>query len=294
MLTAVLDGPFRGSTAMQRGAVTPRQLRGPRYHRLFRDVYLSADVEVDFATRSRAAYLLVAGHGGLAGHSAAELLGASCAPREAPAEVYVTGGGLRSGPDLLVHRDAMADGETRAYRGVTLTTARRTAFDLARRLDLVEAVVAVDALAGRAGFAPAALLDLTRDHPRARGRRRLPAVVDLADPEADSPMETRLRLVLVLHGLPRPVVSHVVRDERWRTVAWLDLAYPDALLGIEYDGDDHRERGRFVHDLERDGRLAELGWEVLRFTARDVYLRPEQTAARVRRVLEARRARRRS
>src|SRR3954451_21783619 len=82
-----LNQPFRGSVAIADGLLTPGVLRGPRFRRLFPDVYVLAGAEVDLELLSRAAYLLVAGRGALGGHSAAELLGASCAPLGAPAEV---------------------------------------------------------------------------------------------------------------------------------------------------------------------------------------------------------------
>jgi hypothetical protein len=86
----------------------------------------------------------------------------------------------------------------------------RTAYDLACRLgpvDLVEAVVAVDASARVGGFAPSRLVQFAERYPRTRGRRTLPVIVGLADARAGSPMETRLRMVLVLRGLPRPEVQ---------------------------------------------------------------------------------------
>jgi hypothetical protein len=81
--------PFRGSDAVAAGALTRGALRGPRFQRLFHDVYVAAGVEPDLALRSRAAHLLLAGRGVLGGWSAAELLGASCAAPDAPAEVIV-------------------------------------------------------------------------------------------------------------------------------------------------------------------------------------------------------------
>jgi hypothetical protein len=78
--------PFRGTEALAQGVLTRARLRGPRYRRVFPDVYLPVAAPDDFATRSRAAYLLVAERGGvLAGYSAAVLLGADCAPLGAPA-----------------------------------------------------------------------------------------------------------------------------------------------------------------------------------------------------------------
>src|SRR5688500_14399514 len=84
-----LTRPFRGSAAVAAGLMTPGRLRGPRFQRLFPDVYAPADLEADLALRSAGAAVLVEGRGVLAGYSAAELLGASCSPADAPAEVLL-------------------------------------------------------------------------------------------------------------------------------------------------------------------------------------------------------------
>lgn len=150
---------FRGSAAVAAGLVTWDRLRGPNYRRLFPDTYVPTPREPpDLELRSRAAYRYVAGRGVLSGYSAAELIGASCAPQEAPAEVTVPGGGQRAHPGLLVHRDRLAPGEITEVGDVRLTTALRAAYDLARLQELVEAVVAVDALANRGRFTPDLLL----------------------------------------------------------------------------------------------------------------------------------------
>jgi hypothetical protein len=84
-----LDGPFRGSTAISAGLLTRGVLRGSRYRRLFPYVYAPAELEVDLALRARAAGVLVAGRGVVAGYAAAELLGASSGPSDAPVDVIL-------------------------------------------------------------------------------------------------------------------------------------------------------------------------------------------------------------
>jgi hypothetical protein len=100
----VFERPFRGSAALAAGSLTRGRLRGPGFRRLFEDVYVAADVPVDLALRSHAAHLLVAGRGVLAGYSAAEILGASCGPDDAPAEVALPAGSPLRQPGLRVHR----------------------------------------------------------------------------------------------------------------------------------------------------------------------------------------------
>lgn len=259
-----LDTPFRGSHAVAAGAITWSRLRGPGFRTLFRDVYVSAHVEVDLALRSRGAYLLVRGRGVLGGYSAAELLGASCGPRDAPAEVVVPGGRQRGQPGLRVSRCELGRGETTLLDGVALTSPVRTAYDLARRLPRVEAVVTVDALAHRHGFAPGDLLVVACAHLGATGSARLPEIVRLADPRAESPMETRIRLQVVDAGLPAPITQHPVGPYQ------LDLAYPSVRLGMEYDGAEHRTQERAMRDLQRQAVLSSEGWRIARFRDRDV------------------------
>ncbi|MDT7565984.1 MAG: hypothetical protein QOG76_4608 [Pseudonocardiales bacterium] len=262
--------PFRGTEALAQGVLTRARLRGQRYRRVVPDVYLPAAAPDDLATRSRAAYLLVAERGGvLAGYSAAVLLGADCAPLGAPAEVLVTGD-ARARPGLRVQRGPVVQDDVIAVGGCRVTTAIRTAWDLARRLRLVEAVVAVDALARHGGFAPSELLGRRAQEPGARGCRRLDEVVRLADPRAESPPETRLRVALVRAGFPRPSVQHEIADEFGFPLARVDLAYLDARLAIEYDGAVHFDSDRAERDRRRDADLAGQGWETVRLTRYDV------------------------
>lgn len=281
----MLDAPFRGTLAVAAGLLSRRALSGRGYRRLFPDVYAPASLVPDLALRSRAAYVWAEGRGILGGYSAAELLTAPCAPADTPAELILRRTHRRAPAGLVIRQDELADDEWRTSQHVDLTTPVRTAYDLARRGTLVEAVVALDAVAGRFGFAPGEVLALAERYPRARGTRRLPEVVALADPSSGSLMESRLRLVLVLAGLPRPVAQHGVCDGDGRRVATVDLAYPEHLIAIEYEGADHftDEQGR--RDVHRYTRLVDLGWRVYRYTSRDVYLHPERITTEVDRAL---------
>jgi hypothetical protein len=264
---------FRGSRAIAAGLVTPDRLRGPRFRRLLPDVYAQArDEPPDLRLRSLAAYRLVAGRGVLAGYSAAAILGADCAPHlNAPAEVIVPGGGQRTHRGLIVHRDRLHAAEITRVGDVHCTTALRTAFDLARGTDPTEAVVAVDRLANHHRFAPDLLLNFTARYRGRRGVAQVPGVLALANPYAGSPMESRLRLLIAGAGLPAPAVQWVVQDPRTRTAIWLDLAWPDLMIGIEYEGEPHTEPGQVLRDVSRYTKLVDLGWRTYRYTKFEVY-----------------------
>jgi hypothetical protein len=111
----------------------------------------------DLTLRARAAGLLVEGRGVVGGWAAAELLGAWCGPADAAVEVIVPGGTQRRHPGLRVRRGLVHPDEIVVAEGVWITTAERTAFDLACGLPLREGIVAVDALARVGEFAPEAL-----------------------------------------------------------------------------------------------------------------------------------------
>lgn len=278
--------PFRGSSALASGALTRGVLYGPSYRRLYPDIHIAASVQLDLETWSRAAHELVAPYGVLAGYSAAELHGASCAPEGTPAEVILLDGyRRRAGPMLVVHLDAVAPTDITVIDGMRATTPERTAADLARWApSLTEAVVALDALSSTCGFDPLVVTELVTAG--ARGAARVPRVVTLADRLSQSPMETRIRLAIVLAGLPPPVSQHPV-VLAGREFA-LDLAYPEVKLAIEYNGADHLRPDRALRDLEREQLLVAAGWRIIRFGAVTALYRPRTIAARVRQELRAR------
>jgi very-short-patch-repair endonuclease len=277
--------PFRGSRAVAAGILTHGQLRGPHFRRLFPDVYVPATVKVDLALRARAAGLLVDGRGAVAGYAAAELWGASCGPADEPAHVLMTDRYLCD--ELRVHRDYFDFGETVPIdSGGVVTTPERTAYDLARWTPrLVERVVALDALAHCCDVDLDAVRALRRQYLGSHGGANIAQALQLCDRRAESPMETRMRIPLVLAGIP-PEVQHVVvvNGRRYR----LDLAYPELRIAVEYDGEEHRTQARARRDLLRESDLVSAGWLILRFDAAVVMRRPHQIVAEVQAELAAR------
>lgn len=97
---------------------------------------------------------------------------------------------------------------------------------------------------------------------------------------AESPMETRLRWLLIAARLPRPEVQTDLYDAQGRFVGRADLYYREARLVIEFDGGNHREG--LVSNDRRQNLLMTAGFRVLRFTAADVHHRPDVIEAQVR------------
>jgi very-short-patch-repair endonuclease len=192
-----------------------------------------------------------------------KILGASCGPWDAPAEVTVPHRGQRPTRGLLAHRTQLAPGESTEVQGVRVTSPMRTAYDLARRGELVERVVAVDRLANVHSSFPDVLLHFAARNTGARGNRDIARVLVHADRRSGSPAETRLRMLIVL---PRPEVQRVVQDERDRTAVWLDLAWPEQMIAVEYEGADHTVPDRVLRDVGRCTRLVDDGWRIYRYT----------------------------
>jgi len=101
-------------------------------------------------------------------------------------------------------------------------------------------------------------------------------------------METRLRLILVLGGLPTPEAQFPVQDEVRRRAVWLDLAHPEQRIGVEYEGADHTRPERVLLDAGRYTRLVDAGWRIYRFTRYQVYAEPEEIVTTIGRALAAR------
>jgi hypothetical protein len=114
---------------------------------------------------------------------------------------------------------------------------------MACRYPLPQAVAAIDALA-RATKLKVADVELLAQ--RYRGRRRIRAALealDLVDAGAESPQETRVRLILVLAGLPRPETQIPVYDEYGQLIAVLDMGWREIMVGVDYEGEHHRPGG---------------------------------------------------
>jgi hypothetical protein len=261
-------------------------LRTGQLRRLTRGVYAIRPHE-DPQLRVRAVLRVLPPHVAVSHATAADLYGVRLAGTGAPLEFTVCPhADVSPRPGLLVRRGRLGPDDLLHLTGIPVTAPGRTVVDLGRTRPLIDGVVAADALlhAGvcsleAAGPALAAATGL-------RGVRRARQALSLADAGAESPMETRIRLVLVLAGLSPPTAQYVVRDPAGYFIARVDLAYPAARLVIEYDGrDSHLEPAAFLRERRRQNALVQLGWTVLRYTAPDVYACPARIVAEVRAAL---------
>jgi very-short-patch-repair endonuclease len=279
----LLSRPFRGSDTIRMGLLTKRQLTSSAWRRLFEDVYVHESVPLTHRAKCQAVALLLPPGAAIGGASAAHLLGADVVGRDARVEVTSPRAQrIPDRPGVVTRYSELQAGDIVFRDGIPVTTPVRTAFDVARRGELDDAVVAVDALLRVCGVEPAAIAAYaSAGRTGWRGVRQLGGVLAQAASGAESPMETRLRLVLTRSGLPMPVLQHRVFDQSGLFVARLDLAYVESRLGVEYDGECHWEPRAVRRDLRRQNALRALGWSLLRFTADDVLRNPIRVVAQV-------------
>lgn len=190
----------------------------------------------------------------------------------------------RTRPGVQVHGYDIPARDVTMAGAIAVSTPARTAVDLARFAPRLDAIAAVDAALHVGACTPQELTEQIERQGRARGIVQAREIVRYADGRAESPMESRLRLRVIDGKLPPPEVQYWVCDDRGRPIYRLDLAWPEYLLGLEYDGIDHLDKPRQRSDLERRGWLLEQGWRLLSVTDRDVYRTYRQMLGRLRRL----------
>ena len=189
-------------------------------------VYISAAVPVDLAVRCQAAALLLPTGGALSHDSAALLYNTFLAPLGSERVHVIIPPRARLPRDerLVVHRVRLESDEIVRRCGVPVTVPARIAFDLGSGRDLAEAVTALDALLYQRLIRPEKLEEIAYARVGWPGVGRFRRAARRARPHVESPMETRMRLLLVDAGLPEPPVQYTVVEGRGLFEARLDLA----------------------------------------------------------------------
>jgi very-short-patch-repair endonuclease len=237
-----------------------------RLHRIHRGVYAVGHPNIGNEGRWMAA-VLTCGKGAVLSHRGAGALWGILRPRPehdgeslGPVDVTVPGdGGRKRRGGIRLHRSTTlfpADVTRRA--GIPVTKPARTLRDLRRTLPSRQFAAALR---------QAEFLRLPLEHRVTPDRTR-------------SELETRLLAICRRHRLPRPEVN--VPVDRFL----VDFLWRPARLIVELDGwEFHRTRSAFEEDRARDARLKLLGYDVLRFTWRQVQSEPRQVAAAIRALL---------
>ena len=261
-----IEGPFLGSEELAGGRVTRRALQR-RFSRVYRDVYMPKAQPLTPIARAKAAWLWAGRDATLGGLSAAAMHGSKWIDPQAPADLFRIGDAVDG---INIHRDNLISEEVCVTGGIPTTTPARTAFDLGRRDTLERAVMRLDALANAVRLKTSDVVDVIERHAGARGIVQLRRAVELMDAGAESPQETRTRLLLIAAGFPRPTTQILVYNEFGDFVGRIDLGWPEWNVGIEYDGPQHwKDSEAHARTIERIADLEAEGWIIVRLS-RDI------------------------
>jgi very-short-patch-repair endonuclease len=276
--------PFTYAAGRAAG-LTANELRGPRYRKLITGVYVDAAVEPD-PLHTIIAALLVHPAPAFASHSSAgRVYGVPLPPGLAEEHVSVFDRKNRRRRMGVVPHVAPRDAAIARVRGIDVSAPAQLFIELAQQLTLVDLVVVGDHLVRKGKLTPKELVAYCARHGTEAARRAARYVRR----DVDSPMETRLRMLIVLAGLPEPVVNFKVYWEDGTVRYRFDLSYPDYKIVVEYDGRQHRDDlAQWDHDVERGEWFDDDGWRHVPVFSWGIYKRPDRTLARVRKVLVAR------
>ena len=258
---------FIGSEAVAAGVVTRHELQ--RWYRpIYPNVHVPRGSDPSLRDRTVGAWLWSKRNGVVTGVAASALHGAEWVDDDIAIELLWNN--TRPPRGIIVRNERVSDDELTSIAGIPVTTPARTAFDLGRYLRRGQALARLDALMRAAPFSVEDVMLLTKQYKGARGVAKLQAVLPLVDGGAGSPQETRLRLLFIDAGLPKPATQIAIYDEHGRYVRTIDMGWEDFLVGAEYDGDQHRtSRTQYVKDQRVWPKLGQLGWHVVRAIKED-------------------------
>ncbi|MFF0073779.1 hypothetical protein [Streptomyces sp. NPDC005494] len=275
-----------------------RRLRRDGWARIHRGAWSAPGVPVDWLLSARAMQILrprlVASHRTAAALHGIELLWSG--PGSAPLEFSTTYRGSTDRPAGVRVRWAtsLADKDRTVRKGLAVTTPARTVADLLRAgPGDDEAVVAADSalsprrVAGVTRPALVTLAGLTAElAPPLDGAQRARLRLRLTDPAAESPAETVARLRMHDAGL-HPASQVELRAQSGRSLRPDFLFLAEGLV-VEIEGYAfHGTREAHARDALRFNELATCAGvrRVLRFTAAEVFRRPDAMVATIRAAL---------
>ena len=271
--------PLTRSDALAQG-LTDHVLRGPRYQKVLHDSYLPSDAEITPVERALAA-LEHCGPTAFASHHTAAQYWGLWAPDDPDIHISGVKGTLLTKATGVRRHEAHVDAEAVRRGPIRVASPVQVFLGLAKWIGLVDLVTLGDSILHK-GLA-------TRDELVGRaaqwsghGARKARQAADLVREGVDSPMETRLRMLIVLAGLPEPVVNHVLHHEDGSWWMRFDLSYPGLRIAIEYDGRQHAEDPvQWQRDIDRREDMDRIDWRLLVVRAPGIYARPDLTLGRV-------------
>lgn len=276
-----VQAPIR-TTALRSMGVSRRETDGPLWQSLAHGVRgwagldaVDPDVRIRTLVESQPAGVVLGGWMALrvSGLTVMDGLAGPAGGSLVPGLVHVgPAGRTRPRPLVHVHRGELDPDEIVEIDGLRVLSGTAAVVGIAQRYGIEEGLVAADA-AWRAGLTDRQRLrTYVAGLTGARGVRGARTVVELADPRAVSPPESRLRFIWVVEAcLPVPLVNPTVVDLDGFVVGEPDLLDPEAAYVGEYDGAHHRELTRHTDDNTREEGFEALNLTVGRATVLDIW-----------------------
>lgn len=239
-----MEDVFVGSAALASGLLTRGQLRW-NYRALFPDVYVAKGATPHLAQRIRGAWLWSGKRAVIAGLAAAVLHGARIDTPIIDVELIWANG--RPPRGIVARNERINPDEVVQIAGLPVTSAERTALDIARHSAREKAVVHLDALARATAIVTADIDPLLDRYWSTRGCWQAWESLRLMDGGALTPHETLTRLALLDAGFPFPRTDFMIAEGSLS--ARLAMGYDGPRVGVAFDASEL---------------LPQTGWTVIR------------------------------
>lgn len=218
----------------------------------------------------------------------------------------ISGAHRSSGSNYSVCGSQLLPRDIVFVEGVPVTSVARTAVDLARKHRLPDALIVMDAAARRLisdsvsseadgidlrgavhdeQLAQAAVAQLHKSVLQMRGWKGVGyarAAIELANPAAESPLESLSRFNAYQYGIPAALIGWPVFGESGRRY-WADFLWKDQLVIGEADGKSKYglNADALFNEKEREDDLRRAGFAVVRWSWDDAVVNPTKMIRRL-------------
>lgn len=260
------------------------RVKSGRLHRLHRGVYAVGRPPKTILERAAAAVLACGPGAALSHRSALALWGLL---RSWPWRFDVAIPRDRRPKGIKIHHaTGLAARDIRRHKGIRVTSPARTLLDCAPQLSETALTRAVNDGRHARLLALEDLADVIARFPTHPGARRLARFVHVKGGPTRSEWEDAFPVFCRRFGLPQPVMGAKVAGYT------VDALFPDEQVIVELDSwKFHSSRDSFERDRERDAATLAANHVTVRITWERMHKRPAPEAARLREILEKRRAR---
>jgi hypothetical protein len=184
--------------------------------------------------------------------------------------------------NVVRHSAALPAAHVTNIFGVPITTAARTAVDIARSGGFMAGVVTADSALHQRWASKTELRRVLESCGGWPGTGNASAVVEFARPQAESVLESCARVMFHERGLPAPELQVAVFGRDGDPIARVDFLWREHSVVAEADGLLKYQSGAdAIAELKRDRLLRELGLDVIHFTWEELFKQPHRVESRL-------------